>query len=275
MPSVLAFVARSAWDLTLQSLTSPACSARCSTPASRSPTGTSDLADSEPGTRWAHGFEATLRPRPLPYLDPADAGYTKAKGTLKMRRVWAYTCAAGERHDALAGELFEGHWEFGMVDLKRNEYVIYRDTFFAVRWPEGERREGKRELANQRMPSRTRIERWREEVLPGPYDHRAWQPDASMPKFRCHRTDHDDRDWSLDEPPPSVNNFLKWVNTKVGEDGDLDWKHPPEPDNGPRPSRRRVNIMFKWPKVEESDPAAHAMSHALADDKHPALDDPG
>ncbi|GJE99817.1 hypothetical protein PsYK624_160890 [Phanerochaete sordida] len=225
--------------------------------------GMGSVDDDAPDERWEWGFSARL------VLAPDDddariaeeggaARRTGGQGELKMRRVWAYGLPAAEGRDALAGELFEGFWAFTRFDAAGRAYEHAEDTFFALRWPSGEFREGKRQLAEQKTGSRTRVERWRTAVEP--LDRPGWQPDEMAQEFHCYRHDQKEQNWARNDPLPDSRNFFTWLGPDGAENPHLDWKHPPKPDGAPELSHkaaRKVRLIVNEPPTapQEGEPA--------------------
>ncbi|EKM61886.1 uncharacterized protein PHACADRAFT_248789 [Phanerochaete carnosa HHB-10118-sp] len=217
-----------------------------------------EVQDSQPEHRWEHGLWARLR---LPPAHTEDDGERKGEsrltcgeGILKMRRVWAYALPANDRHGALTGELFEGWYKFMAFDAESGTYKKTSDTFFAVRWRDREQREGKRDLAEQRMPSQTRVNRWRTDVT-GPFDCSGWSPDEAPPTFFCHQDQKKEANWSLNEPPPSMKNFVKWMKAGTGKNKQLNWKNPPQPDPKTSKTKKKAKLVVRTPSPEPASSA--------------------
>ena len=68
----------------------------------------------------AHGLHARLQLVRNSDDGPEDAPRRmRGQGTLKMRRVWAYTLPSNDTYSVMHGEPFEGWYEFEMYDRKQ------------------------------------------------------------------------------------------------------------------------------------------------------------
>ena len=59
-------------------------------------------------------------------------------------------------------------------------------------------------------------------------------------------------DWSLQKPPPSMDNFFKRLGTRTGEEQELDWEFPPEPDPRKPRTNGKVKCIVRTPEERSS-----------------------